>query len=350
MTTYLIRRVLGIIPVLLGVTFMVFAINRIVPSNPAVAILGDKGTVESQRQLAEELGLNKPVFFDVEGYRSSGRFGRLFDSQYFTYMGELLTGNLGKSFMTRAPVTDSLKVRFPATMELAIFSIIIGSVLGIVLGVVAALRRGTWVDTGMLFIAVSGVSFPVFWTAIVLIYLFSVQLGWFPPAGRLNVTSTLQPVTGLFVIDTLLRGQYKMFLDSLHHLVLPAFALGTHAMALIMRMTRSSMLDVLRRDYVRTASSKGVPPLVVVMKHAFRNALVPVITVMGLSFGSLLSGAILVEAIFNWPGVGSWIFNAITQRDYPVIQGGVLFVAAVFIVLNMLVDLSYVLIDPRIRY
>jgi len=346
----LIRRVLGIIPVLLGVTFMVFAINRIVPSNPAVAILGEKGTLESQRQLAEELGLNKPVFFDVAGYRATGRPATLFDSQYFSYMGDLLTGNLGKSFLTRAPVTDSLKVRFPATFELALFSIIIGSVLGIALGVVAALRRGTWVDTSMLFIAVSGVSFPVFWTAIVLIYLFSVQLGWFPPAGRLDVTSTLRPITGLFVIDTLLRGEFRLFLNSLHHLVLPAFALGTHAMALIMRMTRSSMLDVLRRDFVRTAASKGVPPLVVVMKHAFRNALVPVVTVMGLSFGSLLSGAILVEAIFNWPGVGSWIFNAITQRDYPVIQGGVLFVAAVFIVLNMLVDLSYVLIDPRIRY
>ncbi|HET9026858.1 MAG TPA: ABC transporter permease [Trueperaceae bacterium] len=350
MTSYLIRRVLGIIPVLLGVTFMVFAINRIVPSNPAVAILGDKGTLESQRQLAEELGLNKPVFLDTAGYRATGRFGQLFDSQYFAYMGDLVRGNLGKSFLTRAPVTDSLKVRFPATLELALFSILIGSVLGITLGVIAAVRRGSWVDTSMLFIAVSGVSFPVFWTAIVLIYLFSVQLGWFPPAGRLNVTSMLKPVTGLFVIDTLIRGEFKLFIDALHHLVLPAFALGTHAMALIMRMTRSSMLDVLRRDYVRTASSKGVAPLAVIMKHAFRNALLPVVTVMGLSFGSLLSGAILVEAIFNWPGVGGWIFNAITQRDYPVIQGGVLFVAAVFIVLNMLVDLSYVLIDPRIRY
>ncbi len=350
MTTYVIRRVLGIVPVLLGVAFMVFAINRIVPSNPAVAILGDKGTPEAQAQLAEDLGLNKPIFFDLEGFRRTGRVGALFDSQYFKYMGELLTLNLGRSFMTRAPVADTLKIRFPATMELAVFAILIGGVLGLVLGVVAALRRGTWVDTGMLFIAVSGVSFPVFWTAIVLIYVFSVQLGWFPPAGRLNVTTTLQPITGLFVIDSLLRGQFRLFLEALHHLVLPAFALGTHAMALIMRMTRSSMLDVLRRDYVRTAASKGVWPATVVMKHAFRNALVPIVTVLGLSFGSLLSGAILIEAIFNWPGVGSWIFNAITQRDYPVIQGGVLFVAAVFIVLNMLVDLSYVLIDPRIRY
>jgi peptide/nickel transport system permease protein len=350
MSTYLIRRILGIIPVLLGVTFLVFAVNRIIPSDPAVAILGDKGTPEAQRQLAEELGLNRPLFFDTEGYRLTGRLGTLFDSQYFGYMKDLLTGNLGKSFLSRTPVEDSLKDRFPATMELAFFAIIIGSVLGILLGVLAALKRGTWVDTGMLFIAVSGVSFPVFWTAIILIYLFSVNLGWFPPAGRLAVTSFLEPITGMYVIDALLRGKFQLFLNALHHLVLPAFALGINAMALIMRMTRSSMLDVLQRDYVRTALSKGLAHYVVVLKHAFRNALLPIVTVMGLSFGSLLSGAILIEAIFNWPGLGSWIFNAITQRDYPVIQGGVLFTAAVFIILNLLVDLSYALIDPRIRY
>ena len=349
-TTYVLRRVLGIVPVLIGVTFLVFAINRIIPSNPAVAILGDKGSVEAQQQLAEELGLNKPTFLDIEGFRETGRFGQLFDSQYVQYMSDLVTGNLGRSFLTRTPVMDSLRVRFPATLELAFFAIIIGSVLGILLGVVAALYRGTWIDTTMLFLAVSGVSFPVFWTAIILIYLFSVNLGWFPPAGRLAVTSTLEPITGLYVLDSLLRGQIQHFFSSLHHLVLPAFALGTNAMALIMRMSRSSMLDVLRRDYVRTAVSKGMAPHVVVVKHAFRNALLPIVTVAGLSFGHLLSGAILIEAIFNWPGIGSWVFNAITQRDYPVIQGGILFVAAVFIVLNLLVDLSYVIIDPRIRY
>lgn len=350
MTTYVFRRVLGILPVLLGVTFIVFAINRIVPSDPAVAILGDKGTPEEQRQLAEELGLNKPLFLDVEGYRESGDVARLFDSQYLEYMGDLLTGDLGRSFLTRIPVAESLRVRFPATMELAFFAIVIGGALGILLGVLAALNRGSWIDTGMLLIAVSGVSFPVFWTAIILIYVFAVDLAWFPPAGRIALTATIEPVTGLYVLDAFLRGQVRLALDALHHLVLPAFALGTHAMALIMRMTRSSMLDVLKRDYVRTASAKGARPFVVVMKHAFRNALLPVITVLGLSFGGLLSGAILVEAIFNWPGIGSWIFNAITQRDYPIIQGGILFVAGVFIVLNLFVDLSYALIDPRIRY
>lgn len=350
MNTYILRRVLGTVPVLLGVTFLVFAVNRIIPSNPAVAILGDKGTVEAQLQLAEELGLNKPVFLDLEGYRESGELSSLFDSQYVLYMSDLLRGNLGRSFMTRAPVVDSLKVRFPATMELAFFAIIIGAGMGVLLGVVAALRRGTWTDTLMLFIAVSGVSFPVFWTAIILIYIFSVNLGWFPPAGRLAVTTSIDPITGMHVLDALLRGQFGLAASALHHLVLPAFALGTNAMALIMRMTRSSMLEVLKKDFVRTATSKGLMPRVVVVKHALRNALLPIVTVAGLSFGSLLSGAILIEAIFNWPGIGSWIYNAITQRDYPIIQGGILFVAGVFVVLNLLVDLSYVLIDPRIRY
>lgn len=350
MNTYILRRVLGTIPVLLGVTFLVFAVNRIIPSNPAVAILGDKGTVEAQQQLAEELGLNKAVFLDVLGYRETGQLRTLFDSQYVVYMRDLLTGNLGRSFMTRAPVVDSLRVRFPATMELAFFAIIIGASLGVLLGVLAALFRGTWLDTAMLFIAVSGVSFPVFWTAIILIYVFSVNLGWFPPAGRLAVTANLEPITGLHVLDALLRGQFGLAASALHHLVLPAFALGTNAMALIMRMTRSSMLDVLKRDFVRTATSKGLAPSVVVIKHALRNALLPIVTVAGLSFGALLSGAILIEAIFNWPGIGSWVYNAITQRDYPIIQGGILFIAGVFVVLNLLVDLSYVLIDPRIRY
>lgn len=350
MTTYVLQRVLGIIPVLLGVTFFVFAINRIIPSNPAVALLGEKGTVEAQEQLAEELGLNKPLFLDLDGFRATGRFASLLDSQYARYMGDLLTGNLGRSFISRTPVMDSLKVRFPATFELAVWAIVIAGILGVILGVFAALYRGTWLDTSLLFVALSGVSFPVFWTAIILIYVFSVYLGWLPPAGRLTVTSTLEPITGLNVLDTVLRGQFHLLADSLRHLVLPALALGTNAMALIMRMTRSSMLDVLRQDYVRTAESKGLHRAAIVVKHTLRNALLPIITVVGLSFGSLLSGAILVEAVFNWPGIGNWIFEAIVQRDYPVIQGGVLFIGAMFIVLNLLVDLSYSVIDPRIRY
>jgi peptide/nickel transport system permease protein len=202
----------------------------------------------------------------------------------------------------------------------------------------------------VLVFALSGVSFPIFWFAIILIYAFSVHLGWLPPAGRLDVTDNLAPITGLYVLDALLRGQPATALDALKHLVLPGLALGSHAMALIVRMTRSSMLDVLKQDYVRTAESKGLRRWMVVAKHALRNALLPITTVVGLSFGSLLSGAILIESIFTWPGIGSWLYDAISQRDYPVIQGGVLFVAFMFVVLNLLIDLSYSLIDPRIRY
>jgi peptide/nickel transport system permease protein len=350
MTSYLLRRVLGLVPVLLGVSFLIFSINRIIPSNPAVALLGEKGTVAGQQQLAHELGLDKPLFLNRTEFRRTHDIFGLFDSQYFTYMGQLVTGDLGKSFFSRSPVIHSLAMRFPATFELTIAAMLIATILGIPLGVFAALRRGTWVDTIVLVFALSGVSFPIFWFAIILIYAFSVHLGWLPPAGRLDVTDNLAPITGLYVLDALLRGQPATALDALKHLVLPGLALGSHAMALIVRMTRSSMLDVLKQDYVRTAESKGLRRWMVVAKHALRNALLPITTVVGLSFGSLLSGAILIESIFTWPGIGSWLYDAISQRDYPVIQGGVLFVAFMFVVLNLLIDLSYSLIDPRIRY
>ncbi len=350
MTVYVLRRALGLLPVLLGVSFLVFAINRILPGDPAVAMLGDKGSVEARQQLAEQLGLTKPLFVNRAAFRRDHSLASLFDSQYVLYMSQLVRGDLGRSLFGRTAVLKSLRNRFPATLELTLVAMAMAVVAGIPLGVLAALRRGTWVDTALLIFALSGVSFPIFWFAILLIYGFSVHLGWLPPSGRLDVADRLAPITGLYVLDALLRGRLSTAWDAFRHLLLPALALASHAMAIIVRMTRSSMLDVLRQDYVRTASSKGLSRLVVVAKHALRNALLPVTTVIGLSFGSLLSGAILVETIFTWPGVGSWIYDAISQRDYPVIQGGVLFVALVFIVLNLLVDLSYTLIDPRIRY
>lgn len=350
MTAYLLRRVLGLIPVLLGVSFLVFTINHIIPSNAAIALLGEKGTVAEQQQLAHQLGLDKPLFVNVPDFQHTHALANLFNSQYVEYMGHLLRGDLGRSIFSRTPVIHSLLVRFPATFELTIMAMLIAILLGVPLGVIAALRRGTWVDTLLLVFALSGVSFPIFWFAIILIYTFSVHLGWLPPAGRLNVTDNLQPITGFYVLDAIFRWQWATALDAIKHLVLPGLALGSHAMALIVRMTRSSMLDVLKQDYVRTAESKGLRRFMVVAKHALRNALLPITTVIGLSFGSLLSGAILIETIFTWPGIGSWLYNAISQRDYPVIQGGVLFVALVFVMLNLLIDLSYSLIDPRIRY
>lgn len=350
MTAYIVKRLLGIIPVLFGVALLIFTLNRVVPSNPAVAILGDKGSVEEQQRLADELGLNRPLFLNWQKFRGDQDLRALFDSQYFEYMGGLVRGDLGKSFFTRTPVTAAFAKRFPATVELAIVSIAIAIVFGIVLGIFAALNRNNWIDTVLSVIALSGVSFPVFWTAIILVYLFSIQFPVLPPAGRLPVTSYLEPITGLFTVDALLRGEPKLALEALKHLILPGIALGTSAMARMMRMTRSSVLEVIGQDYIRTAQSKGLSQTAVIMKHTLRNALLPVITVIGLSFGSLLSGTILIEAIFNWPGVGSWVYEAISMRDYPVIQGGVLFIGAIFVFLNALVDLSYAIIDPRIGY
>ena len=258
--------------------------------------------------------------------------------------------DLGRSIYTRIPVRESLSNRFPATLELTLIAMFFAVLIGVPAGVWAALRRGSLADTAVMTIALSGVSFPVFWLAIILIYIFAVNLGWFPPSGRLTPGIPLQPITGLYLLDSLLRGNFTAAWDVLRHLILPAIALGTIPLAIVVRMTRSSMLEVLGQDYVRTARAKGLGERSVVNKHALRNALLPVVTVIGLSFGTLLSGAILTETVFSWPGIGRWVYDAIAMRDYPVIQGGVLFVAFLFVLVNLLVDLTYSLIDPRIQY
>jgi peptide/nickel transport system permease protein len=222
--------------------------------------------------------------------------------------------------------------------------------LGIPLGVIAALRRGTFVDTSVTIIALAGVSFPVFWLGIIFIYIFAVNLGWLPSSGRISVTAPILDGTGFYVLDGILQGRWSFTEDALRHLVMPAVAVGTIPLAIVVRMTRSSMLEVLGQDYIRTSRAKGLAPRTVTLKHALRNALLPVVTIIGLSFGSLLSGAILTETVFSWPGIGRWIYQAIASRDYPIIQGGVLLVAFVFVIVNLLVDLSYSFIDPRIKY
>ena len=349
MTAYVFRRLLGLIPVLFGVSLLIFAITRLIPGDPAVALLGQRATPQALEQLRTDLGLNQPMWINVEAAQERG-FGGLFDSQYFIYMSDLLSGDLGRSIFSRIPVADSLEARFPATIELTLFAMGFALVLGIPAGVWAALNRGKVQDTIVMTIALSGVSFPVFWLAIILIYLFAVVLGWLPPSGRLSVMSNLEPITGLYVLDSILRGNMVALRDAARHLVLPAVALGTIPLAIVVRMTRSSMLEVLSQDYVRTARSKGLAERLVVNKHALRNALLPVVTVVGLSFGTLLSGAILTETVFSWPGIGRWVYDAISARDYPIIQGGVLFIAFVFVLINLLVDLSYAFIDPRIQY
>lgn len=352
MTTYAAKRLLGLIPVLLGISVLVFVITRVVPADPALLMLGERATPEARAELRQRLGLDQPLFFNVAAFADSGNPLALFDSQYFLFVGSLLRGDLGRSYFTRSDVLESLLQRFPATIELTLAAMAFAVLLGVPAGVLAALHRGRTVDTVVLFLALSGVSLPVFWLAIMLINVFAVNLGWLPSTGRLDLITSLdfRPITGLYVLDALLQGKPQVARSALEHLVLPGITLGTIPMAVVVRMTRSAMLEALGQDYVRTAEAKGLSSWGVVMKHALRNALPPVVTVVGLSFGSLLSGAILTETIFAWPGIGRWVYDAINARDYPIVQGGVLLVAVVFVVVNLLVDLSYAVIDPRIQY
>ncbi len=349
MSAYVIRRLLGLIPVLFGISLLVFIIPRTVRGDPATIILGERAQAATIERLREQLGLNRPLFLNPQAFEEQGLAG-LFDSQYFNFIGSALKGDLGKSIFRLTDVRQELRQRFPATFELAVSAMLIAIILGVPAGVIAAMRRGTLIDTALMFGALAGVSFPVFWLAIIFIYIFSVNLGWLPPSGRLDVSFDIDPITGFYLLDGLLKGDMKFTWNAFTHLILPSVALATIPLAIIVRMTRSSMLEVLGQDYVRTAKAKGLVERIVINKHALRNALLPVITVIGLSFGGLLSGAILTETVFAWPGIGKWVYDAIAARDYPIIQGGILFVAFIFVVVNLLVDLSYALIDPRIQY
>ena len=350
MSAFLIRRVLGLVPVLIGVTLLIFFLTRVIPGDPATAMLGQRAAPNLLLRLRTDLGLDRPLFLNIEAVKESGNLLKAFDSQYFSYMGGLVRLDMGRSIYTLIPITESLAHRFPATFELTLVAMIFAVALGIPAGVYAATRRGTLADTSIMVVALSGVSFPVFWLGIIMIYVFAVLLGWLPPSGRLSNQMSIEPITGMYVLDGLLRGNLPAVWDAFKHLIMPAIALGTIPLAIIVRMTRSAMLDVLGQDYVRTAKSKGLDQRVVVRKHALRNALLPVITVIGLSFGALLSGAILTETVFSWPGIGRWVYDAISARDYPIIQGGVIFVATMFVLVNLLVDFSYAFIDPRIQY
>jgi ABC-type dipeptide/oligopeptide/nickel transport system permease component len=351
MTRYIFRRLWGLIPVLFGISLLVFVIPRMIPGDPATMILGQRATPASLTQLREQLGLGKPWFLNFQAARERGIAG-LFDSQYLNFVAKAFRGDLGRSIQRRTNVLTELRSRFPATFELSIAGMLFALIFGIPAGILAALNRGKWPDTALMFVALSGVSFPIFWLALILIYVFGVYLRWLPPSGRidpqLDITSVR--ITGMYVLDGLLRGQFNFSWNAVKHLVLPAIALGSIPLAIIVRMTRSSMLETLSQDYIRTARAKGLTRSVVVNKHAFRNALLPVVTVIGLSFGGLLSGAILTETVFAWPGIGKWVYDAIASRDYPIIQGGVLFVAFIFVIVNLIVDISYAFIDPRIQY
>jgi peptide/nickel transport system permease protein len=333
MLKYILRRLIYTIPILFGLSILVFLFVRALPGGPAIALLGERATQESVEQIEEELGLDRPL-----------------PVQYLSYLKNLLSGDLGASVSTRRPVTDELKQRFPATFELALMAMIFAIAAGIPLGYLAAKRYQGVLDNVSLVSSLIGISFPVFFLALLLKYVFAVKLGWLPSVGRIDVTRSLEHPTGFYLLDSILAGDGAAFVDVLKHLILPAIALGTIPLAIVARITRAAVLDVLGEDYVRTAKAKGLDPSVVDRRHVLRNAMLPVVTVIGLQTGLLLTGAVLTETVFAYPGLGSWILNAIRFRDYAVIQGGILFFAAMFILVNLLVDISYAFLNPRIRY
>ena len=334
MLIFLVRRLALVVPTFLGVTVLAFLLIHLIPGDAIDVIGGERGvSPELRERLVVQFGLDKSL-----------------PQQYAIYLGNVLRGDLGQSTLTRNDVWDEFFVRFPATVELSIAAMIFALVLGLPAGIIAGVRRASVFDHGVMGVALTGYSMPIFWWALILIFFFSVTLGWTPVSGRLSVVYFPDPVTGFMLIDTLLSGEKGAFVSALRHLILPSIVLGTIPLAVIARMTRSAMIEVLSDDYIRTARAKGLAPFRVVNIHALRNALIPVVTVIGLQVGVLLAGAILTETIFSWPGIGKWMVESIGRRDYPVIQGGILLIASAVILVNLAVDLLYGIINPRIRH
>ena len=322
-----------IIPVLLGVSIVVFFMVRAIPGDPAQIMLGQQATQEQVQQIRENMGLDKPIFV-----------------QYGLFLKDALRGDLGDSIVTGRPVTTELLTRLPATLELTTFAMLIAILVGIPVGVISAVRQYSLLDKSTSVLALTGISMPIFWLAMILVVIFGVNLELLPFPGRLDPTTGITAITGLVLVDSLLTLNFAGFWDGLLHLIMPALALATIPMAVIMRMTRSSMLEVMNEDYVRTARAKGVVPWRVVFKHALRNAMLPTITVIGLQTGLLMGGAIITETIFSWPGIGLYAYNSISARDYASVQGVVLYGALLFVLINLLVDILYAILDPRVRY
>ncbi|MFM2478242.1 ABC transporter permease subunit [Celerinatantimonas sp. MCCC 1A17872] len=335
MLQFIFRRLIAVVPTFIGITLLTFALIHAIPGDPIEIMAGERGISAARHaQMMHQLGLDQPLYL-----------------QYFHYVIGIFHGDLGFSLVNHQPVLSEFASRFPATMELSIFAVVFAIVIGLPLGIIAAVKRGTIFDHGVIAVAQAGYSMPIFWWALLLILFFSVQLGWTPVSGRLDEARFwIDQPTGFMMIDTLLSGEPGAFIDALRHLVLPAIVLGTIPMAVIARMTRSSMLEVLGEDYIRTARAKGMAPWRVIIVHALRNALIPVVTVIGLQVGIMLSGAILTETIFSWPGIGKWLIDAISRRDYPVVQGSILLIATIIIVVNLLVDIIYGIVNPRIRH
>jgi peptide/nickel transport system permease protein len=332
MLRFVVRRLLLLVPILLGLSILVFLWIRALPGSPATALLGERATAEAIEAVNRQYGLDKPLH-----------------EQYFSYLGQLGSGNFGTSQTSRRPVVEEFTQRFPATIELALTAMLFAVLVGVPLGFLAAKRYGGFFDQFSLFASLLGISIPIFVLAIILKYIFAVQLGWLPTVGRMSVLINIDHPTNFYTIDALLAGDLEAFWDVIKHLILPAIALGSIPLAIITRITRASVLDVQNEDYVRTARAKGMPPRTVDGRHILRNALLPIVTIIGLQAGLLLSGAVLTETVFAWPGIGTWLVQAIEDRNYPVLQAGILFIAVVFVLVNLVVDVSYGFLNPRIR-
>ena len=333
MTSYIIRRILAIIPTLIAISFLSFAFIRLVPGDPATAMLGERATLESIARVKAEWGLDEPII-----------------AQYVKWIGQVIQGNLGVSIMSHRSVLEELSIRLPATIEAIIFALILGITIGLLLGIIAALKHDTAADTAATLGALVGVSIPIYWLALILIFFFAVTLRILPPSGRLDAQLDVTRVTGFYTIDSLLMGRTDIFLDVLEHMILPSLVLSISVMPGIARLTRTSILEVMRQDYIRTARAKGLPQRKVILKHILRNALLPVITVIGGQVGGMLGGAILTEQVFSWTGMGSWTYRAITNRDYPVMQVAIMFSSIIYVLATLIVDISYGFIDPRVRF
>ncbi len=333
MIGFLLKRLALLLPTFIGITLAAFFLIRLVPGDPIEVMVGErKLDAQAHAQLVTQLGLDQPLLV-----------------QYGRYLLQTASGDLGRSIVSREPVATEFAALFPATIELALAALMLALAVGVTLGALAAIHRGKFIDQGVMGLATLGYSMPIFWWGLVLIMVFSVDLGLTPVSGRIAIEYDIEARTGFMLIDSLLSGEAGAFTSALRHLLLPALVLGTVPMAVIARMTRSSLLEVLREDFMRSARARGLSPLRVVVVHGLRNALIPVITVVGLQTGALLGGAVLTETIFSWPGIGKWLIDSIGRRDYPVVQAGILISALTFIAANLVVDLLYGVADPRVR-
>ena len=333
MKWYIIKRLVQLIPVILGVSIIAFSLIHLAPGDPARTLLGQHATQKELNEIREKYGLDKPLYV-----------------QYGIWLNGILHGDMGRSIITNDKVADEIADRFPNTIELSIAAMFFAIIIGGLAGIISASKQYSATDYTVMGIALFGISMPVFWLGIMLMLIFGVVLGWLPIGGRIDLLIPFHRVTGFMVFDSIITGNLPALISSLRHLILPAIALGTIPMAIIARVTRSSMLEVLRQDFIRTERAKGLSERVVIYKHAVRNAMVPVVTVIGLNFGLLLAGAILTETVFSWPGVGRLVVTAVYERDYPLVIGCILIFSIIFVVVNLLTDILYTYIDPRIHY